>query len=89
MVLLLSCREKKSPAILTIGLPQEPRTLNVWLASDANSWKILSQIYQPMYVRDPDTLELIPWLAESMPVLDPENMSYSGKVKTGKMVRWY
>ncbi len=84
MVFFLSCREKHIPSVLTIGLPEEPQTLNVWLASDANSWKILSQIYQPMYVRDPDTLELIPWLAEGMPVLNPENMSYLVTLKAAK-----
>lgn len=81
---LLSCQEKSTKEILKIGLPEEPRTLNVWLASDSNSWKILSQIYQPMYLRDPDTLELIPWLAKDMPVLDRENMSYLVTLKAAK-----
>ena len=84
MMVCLSCRGKSTPSILTIGLPQEPQTLNVWLASDANSWKILSQIYQSMYVRNPDTLELVPWLAEGMPVLDRENMSYLVTLKRAK-----
>jgi peptide/nickel transport system substrate-binding protein len=62
---------------LKIGLAEEPRTLNVWLASDTNSRKVLSLIYQPLYVYDPDTLDLVPWLAESMPVYDPERLSYT------------
>ncbi|WP_459917660.1 ABC transporter substrate-binding protein [Desulfocicer niacini] len=84
MVFFLSCRQTKSANVLTIGLPEEPRTLNVWLASDSNSWKILSQIYQAMYVRDPDNLELIPWLAKDMPVLETQTMSYLVKLKKAK-----
>ena len=84
MFFLLSCRGKNTKNVLKIGLPEEPRTLNVWLASDANSWKILSQIYQPMYIRDPDTLELIPWLAKDMPVLDSESISYLVTLKEAK-----
>jgi ABC-type transport system substrate-binding protein len=59
---------------LRIGLAEEPRTLNVWLASDANSRKVLSLIYQPLYMYDPETLDLVPWLAESMPVYDPQRI---------------
>ena len=86
-VLLLfsfACKEEKGKSVLRIGLPEEPRTLNVWLASDANSRKILSLIYQPLYRRHPDTLELIPWLAAEMPVLDRENLSYLVKLRPAK-----
>jgi peptide/nickel transport system substrate-binding protein len=72
-----ACHENVDPNALKIGLAEEPRTLNVWLASDANSRKVLSLIYQPLYVNDPDTLELVPWLAESMPVYDPQALSYT------------
>ncbi|MBU4426741.1 MAG: hypothetical protein KKB35_08395, partial [Proteobacteria bacterium] len=50
--------------ILKIGLMDEPKTLNIWLASDKWSGRVLSLMYQHLYERDPDTLELIPWLAE-------------------------
>jgi len=74
---LLACAQPERPTTLTIGLAEEPRTLNVWLASDANSRKVLSLIYQPLYVIDPETLDLVPWLAASMPVYDPERLSYT------------
>jgi ABC-type transport system substrate-binding protein len=70
--------------MLRIGLPEEPRTLNIWLASDANSRKILTQIYQPMYIRHPKTLKLIPWLAAEDPIFDKEKNSYTVKLRKAK-----
>ncbi len=81
---VLSCGEKKDARFLKIGLPEEPRTLNIWLASDANSKKILSLIYQPLYLRDPETLKLIPWLASGEPQYDPATISYTVRLKSAK-----
>ncbi len=69
---------------LRIGISEEPRTLNIWLASDANSRKVLSLIYQPLYNRDPETLRISPWLAESLPEYDPETVSYTVKLRPAK-----
>jgi len=82
LVLLLvfavaACTDRERPGTLRIGMAEEPRTLNVWLASDANSRKVLSLIYQPLYQNDPETLDLVPWLAASLPVYDPERLSYT------------
>ena len=82
---LYACPEKNAPKALQIGLAEEPRTLNVWLASDANSRKVLSLIYQPLYVYDPDTLDLVPWLAAALPVYDEKTMSYT---VTLREARW-
>ncbi len=76
-VAVSACHETYGSHALNIGLAEEPRTLNVWLASDANSRKVLSLIYQPLYVHDPATLDLVPWLAESMPVYDARALSYT------------
>jgi ABC-type transport system substrate-binding protein len=84
-VMLTACHENNRHTILRIGLAEEPRTLNVWLASDANSRKVLSLIYQPLYVYDPETLDMVPWLAESMPVYEAQTMSYS---VTLREARW-
>jgi ABC-type transport system substrate-binding protein len=81
---ILSCRGKQDAHFLKIGLSEEPKTLNVWLASDANSRKVLSLIYQPLYQRDPDTLELIPWLATDEPRFDPQTISYTVHLKPAK-----
>lgn len=81
---ILSCGKKENIQILKIGLPEEPKTLNVWLASDANSKKILSLIYQPLYLREPQTLDLIPWLATDAPQFDPETISYTIRLRPAK-----
>ena len=81
---LCACRSDTRSTVLNIGLAEEPRTLNVWLASDANSRKVLSLIYQPLYVRDPDTLELVPWLADAMPVYDASTLTYTVTLRTAR-----
>ena len=82
---LASCGNgEKDGAFLRIGMIEEPRTLNIWLASDANSRKVISLIYQPLYTYDPDTLDLAPWLAQSMPEYDPETMSYTVQLRPAK-----
>ena len=80
----LSCQESNKTNLLKIGLPEEPKSLNVWLASDANSRKILSQIYQSLYTRDPKTLEIIPWLAKEDPVFNKKDLSYTVKLRDAK-----
>ncbi|MBW2613361.1 MAG: ABC transporter substrate-binding protein [Deltaproteobacteria bacterium] len=82
---LISCQGETPEGLLRIGLPEEPRTLNIWLASDANSRKILTQIYQPLYLRDPKTLKLVPWLAAEDPIYDEEKITYTVKLR---QVKW-
>ena len=78
VVLMLSaCHETGQLGALTIGLAEEPRTTNIWLASDVHSRKVLSLIYQSLYVNDPETLDRVPWLAASQPVYDPDALSYT------------
>jgi len=62
--------------ILKVGLLEEPKSLNPWRSSDAWSSRILSLIYQPLYIRDPESLEFVPWLADSDPVYDDAAISY-------------
>ena len=81
---LTACREGGRPDALNIGLAEEPRTTNIWLASDANSRKVLSLIYQPLYMNDPQTLGLVPWLAQSMPVYDPNALTYTMTLRSLK-----
>jgi ABC-type transport system substrate-binding protein len=84
LLLPLSCGKQKDHRFLKIGLHEEPKTLNIWLASDANSKKILSLIYQPLYLRDPETLNLIPWLADGEPKYHPDTISYTVRLKPAK-----
>jgi len=84
IVCLLPAKVSAEESLLRMGIPEEPRTLNVWMASDANSRKVLSLIYQPLYTRDPETLRITPWLAQSMPDYDPETVSYTVKLRAAK-----
>lgn len=71
-------------SMLKIGLLHEPKTLNIWLASDRWSRKVLGQLYQPLYIREPARLNLVPWLAEDDPVYDPAALSYTIKLRPSK-----
>jgi len=82
--LFLSCQKTKEDRFLKIGLPEEPRSLNLWLGTDANSRKILTQIYQPLYNRHPETLEIIPWLAADDPIIDETALTYTIKLRKAK-----
>ncbi|MBA3009446.1 MAG: ABC transporter substrate-binding protein [Desulfobacula sp.] len=81
---LYACQKSKNSALLNIGLPEEPQSLNLWLGTDANSRKILSQIYQPLYHHHPETLEIIPWLAKDQPVFDPQALTYTVTLREAK-----
>lgn len=70
---------------IKVGVLEEPKTLNIWLASDAWSSKVLGQLYQPLYIREPKSLKLIPWLAQDDPVYDPTTLSYTIRIRP---VRW-
>ena len=69
---------------IKIGLLEEPKTLNIWLATDAWSNKVLSQIYQALYIREPKDLKLTPWLAADTPVYDPKTLTYTVKLRSAK-----
>lgn len=69
---------------IKIGLLEEPKTLNIWLATDAWSNKVLSRIYQSLYIREPENLDLTPWLAAEHPVYDPDDLTYTIKMRPAK-----
>ncbi|MEA3232577.1 MAG: ABC transporter substrate-binding protein [Thermodesulfobacteriota bacterium] len=78
------CPKAWSAKMLKVGILEEPKTLNIWLASDAWSRKVLRLMYQTLYIRDPETLELIPWLAQEDPVYDAEANTYTVKLREAK-----
>jgi peptide/nickel transport system substrate-binding protein len=82
--LFFACQKTTEQTILKIGLPEEPRSLNLWLGTDANSRKILTQIYQPLYRRHPQTLKIIPWLAKEDPIFDPKALTYTVTLRAAK-----
>ncbi len=84
MLLLLCTVNAQAKNYIKIGLLEEPKTLNVWLATDAWSGKVLTQIYQPLYTREPKNLDMIPWLAAEKPVYDPDSITYTVKMRPAK-----
>jgi len=76
-----SVPEVRAADLVKVGLLEEPKTLNEWLASDAWSKKVLGLIYYPLYIREPDTLTLVPWLAESDPVYDEATLTYTIRLR--------
>lgn len=70
--------------MLKMGVLQEPKTLNIWAAGDRWSLKILGLIYQSLYIRDPKTLDLVPWLAAAPPEYDAKNLCYTVKLRPAR-----
>jgi ABC-type transport system substrate-binding protein len=78
------CTKSWGGSMLKVGILEEPKTLNIWLASDAWSRKILRLMYQTLYTRDPDTFKLVPWLAQKDPVYDAEAGTYTVSLREAK-----
>jgi peptide/nickel transport system substrate-binding protein len=57
---------------LKVAILKEPKNLNPFTTSDAWTKKVIRLIYQPLYLVDPDTQTLTPWLAEDQPVYDSD-----------------
>ncbi|MCB2225599.1 MAG: ABC transporter substrate-binding protein [Desulfarculaceae bacterium] len=70
--------------MLKIGVLEEPKSLNLWLATDAWSNRVLSLIYEPLFIREPKTNKLVPWLAAGEPVYDAGKMTYTVKLRPAK-----
>ncbi|MCF8034556.1 MAG: ABC transporter substrate-binding protein [Desulfarculaceae bacterium] len=70
--------------MLKIGVLEEPKSLNLWLATDAWSKRVLSLINEPLFIREPKSNELVPWLAAGKPVYDAGKMTYTVKLKKAK-----
>lgn len=85
LLLALSSYPSFGMEVLRIGLLQQPKTLNIWHATDTWSAKILGLSYPNMFLRDPDSLELVPFLAEDYPKLNLAEKSYTLRLKE---LRW-
>ena len=79
-----ACHEIGRPDALNIGLTEEPHTINIWKASDVHSRKVLSLVYQSLYVTDPETLDWVPWLAASKPVRHADGLTYTVELRPAR-----
>jgi peptide/nickel transport system substrate-binding protein len=59
----------------------DPQRLNPYTASDASAQKIYQLIFESMLYLDPEKVELVPNLAESMPVLSDDHLTYTFVLK--------
>ncbi|MEW6621420.1 MAG: ABC transporter substrate-binding protein, partial [bacterium] len=73
-------------ATLKIGMQDEPKQLNPFKASDVWSWNVLGFFYEGLYTHNPQTFEIIPWLAEGEPVYNHKNNTCVVHLKKG--VKW-
>ena len=80
----VSVSNSSAADMLKMGILEEPKTLNIWAAGDRWSLKILGLIYQPLYIRDPKTLDLIPWLAAAAPEFDAKTLCYTVKLRPAR-----
>lgn len=81
---LAPASQAASNGMLRVGVLEDPKSLNLWLASDAWSKRVLSLIYQPLFVREPKDSTLVPWLADGEPVYDAAKLTYTVKLKPAK-----
>ncbi len=51
-----------------IAIPNRPKSLNYFDATDAWSQKVLRLFHMSLYIKGPVDAKMIPWLAESLPV---------------------
>ncbi len=70
--------------LLRVGVLEEPKSLNPWLATDAWSKRVLNLVFQPLYIRDSKTLKLVPWLAAGEPVHGSGDLTYTVKLRPAK-----
>jgi len=51
-----------------VAMPSSPKSLNYFDATDAWSRKVLRFFHMPLYIKGPVKGEMVPWLAESLPI---------------------
>lgn len=59
----------------------DPETLNLITANDATSQEIHTYIYETLVSTDPNTLETIPWIADSLPIASADRKTYEFRLR--------
>ncbi len=90
LILIAACAKREKGEVgkvtLNIGMQDEPKQLNPFKASDVWSWHVLGFLYESLYTRNPETFEIIPWLAEGEPEYDKETRTCIVHLRKG--VKW-
>ncbi len=66
---------------LRIGLLRAPLTLNYFAGTDIWSKRILRFFHMPLYVHEPGTNRMTPWLAKSLPLVSPNKKEVTVQLK--------
>jgi ABC-type transport system substrate-binding protein len=54
----------------------DPESLNYITSTDGGAQEILGYVYEQLTVLDPYTLQRIPWIAEALPIVSPDHLTY-------------
>ncbi|MFH1060219.1 MAG: ABC transporter substrate-binding protein [Pseudomonadota bacterium] len=71
-------------AVLKVGVLEEPKSLNPWLAGDTWSSHVQNLLFQPLFLRDPADLKPVPWLAAEPAVFDAATLTYTVRLRPAK-----
>jgi peptide/nickel transport system substrate-binding protein len=66
---------------LIIHSLSDPEQLNPLTSSDASSSEVTGYIFESLLSRDPRTLELKPWIAQSRPEISEDKLTYTFKIR--------
>lgn len=61
----------------------DPEALNLITTNDNSASEIFSYIYETLTITDVQTLETIPWIADSLPKVSEDRMSYEFAIRKG------
>ncbi|HYY25870.1 MAG TPA: peptide-binding protein [Candidatus Udaeobacter sp.] len=66
---------------LIIHSSSDPEQLNPITSNDATASEVLGYIFENLLIRDPRTLELKPYVAEALPTLSNDKLTYTFKIR--------
>lgn len=84
ILFVAACGNSSSPAPqgggthpqLTVDLPNGPATLDPGMQYDTDSYTVYRNIFDTLLHRDPSTLKVVPWVADSWKAVDPTTWTF-------------
>ncbi len=68
---------------VVIHILSDPESLNPLTANDATSQEIYTHIFESLLFQNPQTLELQPNIADSLPEISPDHLTYRFRLRRG------
>jgi len=66
---------------VVIHILSDPESLNPFTANDATSQEIYTHIFESLLLQNPETTELEPNIAESLPEISPDHLTYRFRLR--------